>query len=470
MSQAMRRTMSASAAATTTQSPEEMSIKPASITSPVSTSKLRPEASSHMTRKTTGFNDPHHEPSPEPQPEPVPLKRVQSVKELAQEAIGSERRATQEKLAMTGQSGHQRSGSGATDHSHNHRSDPAPPTRTRSTEGSGMPRAPEVETSPSYPFPRVLDSQGPERKTSGLRHAPSSTSLRSNVSYRAPPHPLNSNIGYHAGNHARTASTALTIDSDMRRTMHQPPALLPVVNTEAAAGQAYESPETKSDYHPTPQMSRRESSSSQRSLLAIFQPTSSRMQPTGKRFSNGAGSSSQGPIPNRRPTAMEAAAAASKLHTTNDPARYHQSLGYSTQSAETAHLISRFLPPPKRSCKPSWIIGADHGPNDVGINESEYREAHDALLRQMKTMGVSAPSMSRSNTSTMGLGGLGMTARKASRFGTLLHPNYARESAVGMVKSKNGPLQVSRGGWKGRTPFELGLERCLAQRPRTAGM
>jgi hypothetical protein len=31
-------------------------------------------------------------------------------------------------------------------------------------------------------------------------------------------------------------------------------------------------------------------------------------------------------------------------------------------------------------------------------------------------------------------------------------------------------LQITRGGWRGKTPFDMSIERCLAQRPRTAGM
>lgn len=466
MSQAMRRTMSASVATVKTQSPEEMSIKPASITSPVSSTKSRPgpEAPTLMTRKTTGFSGKHPEPSPEPV-EVVPLRRVQSVKELAAEAIGSERKATIEKLAMMDKD---------KEHEHQHEpkqkshSGPAGPSRTRSTEGSGMPehKLSQLETSPSYPFPRVLDNQGLERKASnGLRHVPSNTSIRSTISYRAPPHPLNSSLGYHAGQHARTASTALTVDTDMRRSMHQPPLAPPVINREAAEGHTWDLPESQPQSVSTPPpMSRRESTSSQRSLRAIFQPTSSRMQMTSG--SNGPAPPPQnGPIPNRRPTAMEAAAAASKLHTTTNQALYHKSLGYSTASAETAHLISRFLPA-KKTPKPRWILTAESNPDDIGIPQSEYRESHDALLRQMKEMGM-PPSSSKSASNT------GSGFRKASRYtSNLLTVGYGRESSVGMgiIKSKNGPLQITRGGWRGKTPFDLSVERCLAQRPRTAGM
>lgn len=36
---------------------------------------------------------------------------------------------------------------------------------------------------------------------------------------------------------------------------------------------------------------------------------------------------------------------------------------------------------------------------------------------------------------------------------------------VGMVKGSKGGLMVSRGGWEGRSPFLLSVDRCLAQKP-----
>jgi hypothetical protein len=470
MSQAMRRTMSASIATVKTQSPEEMSIKPASITSPVSTTS-RPEAPVLMTRKTTGFGGKHPEPSPEP--EIVPLRRVQSVKEIAAEAIGSERKATAQKLAMTDQS--------ESNAPSRQNSGPSRPSRTRSTEGSGMPndKVSQIETSPSYPFPRVLDAglerttsnglrqtpsnpstpggTGQERKPSGpgLRHVPSNTSIRSTVSYRAPPHPLNSSLG-----HARTASTALSTDMDMRRSMHQPPLAPPVIYKVAAEGHTWDLLDPpEADTPPPPRMSRRESSSSQRSLRAIFQPTSSRMQPTPRSASGpGGGPSQNGPIPHRRPTAMEAASAASKMHTTNNPALYHQSLGYSTSQAETAHLISRFLPA-KPNRKAPWILTSDSEPGAKGITESEYKPAHDSLCRMMKTLGVPAKNSRNRNQTGSGF-------RKASRFTSNL---LTVPVGIGIIKSKNGPLRVERGGWGGKTPIELSIARCQAQRPRPVG-
>jgi len=470
MSQAMRRTMSASVATLKTQSPEEMSVKPASITSPISTTS-RPEAPVLTTRKTTGFGGKHPEPSPEPEVY-EPLRRTQSVKELAAEAIGSERKATAQKLAMTDQSQGQKS------HTRQGSSGAGGPSRTRSTDGSGIPndKAAQIETSPSYPFPRVLDaglerttsnglrqssghSTPAERKSSnGLRHIPSNTSIRSTVSYRAPPHPLNSSLG-----HARTASTALSTDMDMRRSMHQPPLAPPVIYRVQAEGHTWDLLESPEAEPPAPpQMSRRESTSSQRSLRAIFQPTSSRMQqrsasgPSPGHAQSGA-SSQNGPIPNRRPTAMEAASAASKMHTTTNAALYHQSLGYSTSQAETAHLISRFLPA-KPAHKAPWILTSDSEPGAKGITESEYKPSHDSLCRMMKNLGV-PPKTSRNRNQT------GSGFRKASRFTS----NLLTVPVVGIIKSKNGPLRIERGGWGGKTPIELSIARCQAQRPKGPG-
>jgi hypothetical protein len=169
-------------------------------------------------------------------------------------------------------------------------------------------------------------------------------------------------------------------------------------------------------------------------------------------------------VPHRRPTAMEAASAASRLHTTNNPALYHQSLGYSTASAETAHLISRFLPP-KKSTKPSWIITPEmmqDGQPHIGITEGDYRDAHDSLLRQMREMGTGSSSSMA--------GGVGSRKSGNRITSSLLSVGQGSHSAVGMIKSRNGPLDVTRGGWRGKSPFELSVERCLAQRPRAPGM
>jgi hypothetical protein len=40
------------------------------------------------------------------------------------------------------------------------------------------------------------------------------------------------------------------------------------------------------------------------------------------------------------------------------------------------------------------------------------------------------------------------------------------EENMGLLRGKNGPMVVSKGGWKGKTPFELRVERVMAQRPQ----
>lgn len=492
MSLAMRRTMSESIAGAPTQSPEQMSVQPASITSPISAKKSLTDPPSLMTRKTTGFSGAlHPAPEPEPEPEAPNLKRVQSVKELAHEAIEGERKITARKLAMM-----------ELEQQVNDEEDrPVRPNRTRSTEGSGLPvdaaQRQQLETSPSFPFPRLGEhpngesSQMAQRSASGmaprLRQRSSNTSLRSTASYRAPPHPLNTQP--RTANHSRAGSTAASPDEfDIRRSMHHPPIAPPVINTESAEGHTWDIPEdrepsrssssaaTTAGIRPPPPVSRRDSTTSQRSLRAIFQPTSSRVQastsggpsasPSGQQsrdIPNGHGVKA----PSRRMTAIEAASAASRLSTTSDPALYHQSLGYSPSAAETAHLISRFLPP-KKSTKPPWNITPEmvqDGQPHLGLTDGDYREAHDSLIRQMRELNTASASRRqdrRVSKPPMAISGLGVPS--------VVRNGLDNNSSMGTIKTRNGPLNVSRGGgWGGRTPFELGVERCLAQRPKSAG-
>lgn len=492
MSAAMRRTLSESVAARRTQSPEEIGVQPASITSPVSVKKSLADPPALMTRKTTGFSGALH-PAPEPEPETVempPLKRVQSVKELAAQAIEGERQITARKLAMMDQQSHQAANDEVGDR-------PGEPTRSRSTQGSGLPKGAEltdeqkhqIQTSPSFPFPRVLgqeaaeSSQMAQRSVSGaaprLRQRSSNASLRSTASYRAPPHPLNTQPPLRTTPHSRSGSTAVSPDEfDIRRSMHHPPIAPPVINTESAEGHTWDIPEdrepTASAIRPPPPVSRRDSTTSQRSLRAIFQPTSTRIQATASAGPSSSGQQSRELTqqhslnPSRRMTALEAAAAAAKLHTTTNPALYHQSLGHSPSAAETAHLISRFLPP-KKSTKPRWNITPEmmqDGHPHLGLTEGDYREAHDSLIRQMRDLNLTSSSASRRQQD-----------RRVSRPPTgsylaLATPTVRNgwDTNVGIIKTRNGPLTVSRGGgWRGKTPFELGVERCLAQRPKAAG-
>ena len=491
MSLAMRRTLSESIAGAPTQSPEQLSVQPASITSPISAKKSLTDPPSLMTRKTTGFSGALH-PAPEPEPEPVEppnLKRVQSVKELAHEAIETERKITARKLAMMD----------IEQQARDEEDRPVPPNRTRSTEGSGLPPDAEqrqkIETSPSFPFPRLGEhptgesSQMANRSASGmaprLRQRSSNTSLRSTASYRAPPHPLNTQPQPRTANHSRAGSTAVSPDEyDIRRSMHHPPIAPPVINTESAEGHTWDLPEDRETsrssssmgppggIRPPPLVSRRDSTTSQRSLRAIFQPTSSRAQASTSMGPSTSSSGQQardslnghaGTGPTRRMTAIEAAAAASRLSTTNNAALYHQSLGYSPSASETAHLISRFLPA-KKSTKPPWNITPEmvqDGQPHLGLTDGDYREAHDSLIRQMRELGsVSSSRRQDRRVSKPPMGGLGVPA---------VVRNGVEGSSMGTIKTRNGPLNVSRGGgWGGKTPFELGVERCLAQRPKSA--
>lgn len=242
--------------------------------------------------------------------------------------------------------------------------------------------------------------------------------------------------------------------------MHQPPIAPPVIYREIAQGHGYDEPEGEiTPVQPQSQMARKSSVSSQHNLRAIFAPTSGRaeVKPSSTR-------SSMGPPGHRRKTATEVAAAAARLHTTNDPALYHQSLGYPSSSAETAHLISRFLPP-KKVTRPSWEITAEQvregrAGSTVGLTDGDYREAHESLVRTMRELGVSQGSrrISRNVSHHSLLGGGGMSSSLGGGAGV--------DEGLGTLQGRSGTLLVSKGGWGGKTPFELGLERVMAQRPQ----
>jgi hypothetical protein len=357
VAQDMRRTMSDTIADTRTQSPEQMEDRPASIHSPITT-KREMGTPNMLTRKTTGFAGAVSTPDPTAIPpvihnetiiEPTrDLKRTPSSKELAIEAVQGERRkVTGSTWGMT----------------------PAEPPQhrpnaihMRSTEGSALPSSKPggdvdgPETSPAFPFPKVTlppDGTSGEvrsRTTSGpaLRHRYSNSSLRSIQSLRAPPHPLNSPTGYRG----RTGGSALNSPTRDRqgRSMHQPPIAPPVIYREVAQGHGWD--EANGEMPKVSRPVRKDSVSSQHKARAIFAATSGRSEPATN------GSASAAPSNHRRKTATEVASAAARLQTTNDPALYHQSLGYSTASAETTHLISRFLPP-KKVFRPSWEITAE---------------------------------------------------------------------------------------------------------------
>jgi hypothetical protein len=147
---------------------------------------------------------------------------------------------------------------------------------------------------------------------------------------------------------------------------------------------------------------------------------------------------------------MQAASAASRLNTTSDPVAYHHSLGFSPATAETAHLLSRFLPA-KKPHRPRWSIthrealeaaeATERGemPNyRIGLTDGQYREAHESLVATLKEVG-------KSQQLRRGPRSQGYTA--------LLTGATAEEPA---------PRNSHRAG---QTPFELSMARCMTQRP-----
>ncbi|KAI9639514.1 uncharacterized protein MKK02DRAFT_39820 [Dioszegia hungarica] len=386
----------------------------------------------------------------------------------------------------------------------------------------GAEPAARLSTSPSYPFPKVasavteeplsespsnmitetpppihehIDEPPRSRQISTassqaprtLRHRYSNSSIRSIQSLRAPPHPLNSPTGYRTGIHP-SASTQTSPRRGKGLSMHHPPIAPPVVSSDVASGmkwtvnglpeeaeeQIRRSPaagtrrarvaEPSTAAPAAPSISGRTSSfSSVRSVATLLGSTS---------IHSTAPSSPARPGADRRPTALQATARAARLRSTADPAAYHASLGLSPATADTAHLISRFLPPPKTE-RPSWEISPEAiqaGHVGIGLTNGDYRESHEALMRTMMTMGVKE---------TAGAAAGGRVASSASRMGDVgsgaITPRQAGMSissmddivGVGMVKvnGAKGGMLVARGGWEGRSPFLLSVDRCLAQKP-----
>lgn len=372
---------------------------------------------------------------------------------------------------------------------------PTPPDKKRSTDGSGLAKDEGVKTSPAFPFPKMItepsqlpsppptadtattqpqprsraseppaQSSDRRRMPSGaeprLRHRYSNSSIRSVQSLRAPPHPLNSPTG---GLRSGLPTTATSRPGSMfnspqkgeRRgpNMHHPPIAPPIVYREIVSGEGYAIPEdAPAMVKPTPKADRQASFSSQQNLLGIMSST----RPVRDVASTLPSISNTHPRnPSRRRTAMEAAAAAARMPTTNDPVEYHHSLGYPATSAETAHLISRFLPL-KKDRVMDWEITSENMDNHsgLGLARGPYRDAHESLIRMMKDASISAPSR--------------RTATRSASYQTLAGPDDGIQQ-VGTLKGRNGPLAVSKGGWQGKTPFELSVERCIAQRPQRTG-
>ncbi|ORY32503.1 hypothetical protein BCR39DRAFT_586847 [Naematelia encephala] len=373
--------------------------------------------------------------------------------------------------------------------------EPPAPMRMRSTGGSGLPGL-DPSKSPSFPFPR-LHSQGGESESSDhkeestseaespaaiqappsvdptpqssvpsqpryrqasaphaqMRHRYSNSSLRSIQSLRAPPHPLNSPTGYRSVMLPPSrGGSAFNSPSKGKRgpSMHHPPIAPPVVYKEVATGSGWDDDSDRVPDLPDPIVKaagdmRKTSFSSIRSLKGVMGlPDTPPPAP-----SSGSGSGSMGPPQAvRRKTAMEVASAASKLHTTTDAVAYHHSLGYPSSSAESAHLISRFLPP-KRIRRPEWEISPDQARQGFagrGLTNSDYREAHESLVRSMRELDI--------------------RDRDRPSIGSGASTSPAQGEDLALLKGRNGMLVVSRGGWRGKTPFELSVERCLAQRPQ----
>lgn len=384
------------------------------------------------------------------------------------------------------------------------------PERMRSTEGSGLPSGEEVKTSPAFPFPSMKVQASPEsiapglqeptpppsaesiaprtrasdpppktqdkegrRLASGteprLRHRYSNSSIRSIQSLRAPPHPLNSpTAGKRSGVPTTAASRPGSVFNSPQKTdrrgpsLHQPPMAAPVVYKEVAVGEGWDIPEdgeASRISRPPPTVSgsakakdRKSSFSSQRSLQGLISTSNVKNRaPT----SGGTAPAVQPPKPSRRRTALEVVSAAAKLHTTNDPAEYHHSLGYPATSAETAHLISRFLPA-KKPTTLAWDLTAENVEEQggIGLSRGAYRDAHESLIRMMRDTGGATSRR---------------TANRSTSYHALLGPGPGASiddgQALGVTRGRNGTLSVAKGGWAGKTPFELSVERCMAQRP-----
>lgn len=302
-----------------------------------------------------------------------------------------------------------------------------PPKKSRLPPPAAISAAP-ISSSPEEE--KCTGPDTPERDTvPPLRHRPSETSLMSRRSFRAPPHPLNS-LGL--------------VESPRRvASLHQTPMAEAVVYRETVEGQGFDNEDGVSPRDVQPQAraepQRIGSFSSMRSLKDILTGSPSAAQP--RRLV----SQSTGPQP-RRLTAMQATSAVSRLNTTSDPVAYHQSLGFSPATAETAHLLSRFLPT-RRKHRPKWAITAKEAmaaheaamageeppePGRVGLTDGQYRMSHESLVETLRELGKSAPSARRHNSRYSLLGG-DTEERKETR---------------------------------GCTPFELSAQRCLAQRPR----
>ncbi|AAW40809.1 expressed protein [Cryptococcus deneoformans JEC21] len=382
----------------------------------------------------------------------------------------------------------------------------------RSISGSGLPRDPtdqrdeaqardKLTDSPSYPFPKMASPTESEQKASpkddhpekkiptasrsqatsskaarSLRHRPSNSSLRSIQSLRAPPHPLNSPISYTGRNAAHESPSRGSYDKrDRVPSMHQPPVPQPQVSYEVAQGQGWDQiPEEDVQRENAPvsnqsnvdagtthsQNLRRSSVASTRSLRSIFAGT---LAPPS--------AASSTPQPHKRLTALEAASAASKRPTTDNPVLYHHSLSHASGSAESCFLISRFLPP-KKIRRPKWEVDIhdqeriENG--GVGLTNGDYRSAHETLVSTFRELGTGAMHQKRGlprTASGYSLLPTGLTLSSVAA-ATGVSNGHQDNQGLGTIKARDGArLEVARGGSGGMTPFEMSVERVLKQRP-----
>lgn len=173
---------------------------------------------------------------------------------------------------------------------------------------------------------------------------------------------------------------------------------------------------------------------------------------------------------------------------------------------------------------PEGEVGGDGGNHDrprIGLTNGDYRDAHEGLIRTMRAMGLGTSAATGGAAGAgAAVGGAGAGAGGVARRGMSMvgrAPSYGGASGLlgltqgsgggtgagavgagigagagaaqgvgqgqggrdeiaagagaglGLVRGKSGNLVVGKGGWNGRTPFELSVDRCLVQRPRGVG-
>lgn len=384
---------------------------------------------------------------------------------------------------------------------------PAPDSQPGSARPASTSTAADTpeEPAPGFPFPTMAENteaqvappqaEAPRQRVvsqppAPLRRPASHSSLRSATSLRAP-HPLNSPTGGRNG----FAGVFGTTPSRQHRvaSLHYPPAAPAVVYREHVEGQMEDYvPETPAsmvldlpELNDPPARPRVGSFSSMRSLKDILgqvvgspaPPASPSAQSTysvGRPASRRVATTGSG----RRPTAMSVAAKVSRLKTTSNPVEYHQSLGFSSATAETAHLLSRFLPP-KKPRRPRWAMtvreahaahqaAADGEEPRVGLTDGQYRAAHESLVSTLQELGGTKRTSARRPSTGAGSLPRGysyhslLSAVDELAIGSHPPPESTAPTAgpAGLIPPKAG---------LGRSPFELSAARVLAQRKVGAG-